>query len=1054
MSNKLIITFSPFSTIVVFVLLMLIGLFVLPKLSFQLSPSRTYGSAIIECEMPGATSEIVEISVCSVLERVVSRLKGITEISSVSSESRCRINVKLDKWTNPEFFRFEASLLLRQISRKLPQEASYPTLTLDFNNNDLQNGSFLGFALSGPGEINEVAQLAGRIIRPALVGLKGLEKIEIQGAQPQKVRVKIDNKAAEASGVNNLHIRQALKNALRTEFIGTFSNSNEQTIIFIDKGNKNLDFLSLLPISSRSGRIIRLSQVAKIEKEAAPRNSFYRINGQEVVSIALSSDKKANQIELAKEIKEKLANATLQLPESYRFVTTYDNTEHLVKEINKIYFRTGLSLLILLSFIVISTRRIQYILIVLSTLFANVLISCIFYYLFNIGIHLYSLAGITLSLGLVVDNSIVVVEDIVNTGKKRILRAIFASTLLSISALLAIFLLEEQQQILLWDFGLTIVVNLIVSIPIAWFMVPALLNLFLSRNTSKISSKSRKIRQAIKWNLILYRNFKFIVVYRVYILLLFIWAFGIPFFLLPDRVDDGKFLAGLYNNTIGSEFYNSKVRDRVNNFFGGTLYLFMNSDKKYLPTINSRNNTQINVNITTIKGTTVAQINNVVKTFETFLTNNGANLEFIESFVFNANHARIMIYFKEDCEKNSPYVIKDLLEELSIKEGAADFQVYGVGKGFDNTINLNRYDSSISIKGYEYRKLQELANELKDSLKTNPRVQDVILSTTAQKDFKTFPEFQSKLKAPRVLSLNGISLRDIRNSISNLSSIDEYIGSIIEENGNSSDVTLVSYADQNPSLWSILNDQIVLNDSVTSKFNGLGNLEWIRKSENIHRVNQEYILHIHYKFLGSFDLDNKLQRRIIKNYEDKLPFGYKIVLNEYGNKWSFGSNRYLWLIPLILVIVFIICAILLESLTKPFAVISIIPFSFIGVFVIFYLLNLGLDEGSYASLLLVSALVTNTALYIINDFNFLKKGNKTDIEVYSRAFNSKIMPIIITTSSAVLSLLPFMINGDDQGFWFTLSAGTIGGLVFSVIAAYLLLPICLIKRKKIIKNNV
>jgi multidrug efflux pump subunit AcrB len=127
-----------------------------------------------------------------------------------------------------------------------------------------------------------------------------------------------------------------------------------------------------------------------------------------------------------------------------------------------------------------------------------------------------------------------------------------------------------------------------------------------------------------------------------------------------------------------------------------------------------------------------------------------------------------------------------------------------------------------------------------------------------------------------------------------------------------------------------------------------------------------------------------------------------------------------------------------------------VPFSFIGVFLTFRVLGLQFNQGGYAALLMLSGLVTNAALYIINDLNFIASKDSFDqrqnIKKFIKAFNSKAMPIIVTTISAILSLVPFMITGQETGFWFTLSAGTIGGLLFSLLGVYLLLPLCLIPK--------
>ncbi|WP_420477371.1 efflux RND transporter permease subunit, partial [Noviherbaspirillum sp. ST9] len=187
----------------------------------------------------------------------------------------------------------------------------------------------------------------------------------------------------------------------------------------------------------------------------------------------------------------------------------------------------------------------------------------------------------------------------------------------------------------------------------------------------------------------------------------------------------------------------------------------------------------------------------------------------------------------------------------------------------------------------------------------------------------------------------------------------------------------------------------------------------------------------------------------------ELPIGYAIYNPNTYAAWNNDDNTHFWLIVLVFFIVYIISAILLESLFKPIAVVLIIPFSFLGVFLIFHILGLGLDKGGYAALLMVSALVTNSALYVVNDLNIFNSQKKLlPINLYVRAFLAKATPIIITTISAVLSLLPFMISGEDQGFWFTLSAGTIGGLLFSLLGTWLLLPLLLIPNVKIKEEHI
>ena len=149
-----------------------------------------------------------------------------------------------------------------------------------------------------------------------------------------------------------------------------------------------------------------------------------------------------------------------------------------------------------------------------------------------------------------------------------------------------------------------------------------------------------------------------------------------------------------------------------------------------------------------------------------------------------------------------------------------------------------------------------------------------------------------------------------------------------------------------------------------------------------------------------------------------------------------------------------ICSILLESLLQPLAVIFMIPVSYIGVFLTFYLFDLNFDQGGFAAFVLLSGITVNSMLYIINDFNNLKRSGEAKnlpvLKLYMKSFNNKIFPILLTIFSTILGLVPFLWGGQKEVFWPALAAGTIGGLLFSLIGIYVFLPILMVGKKGIV----
>ena len=126
-----------------------------------------------------------------------------------------------------------------------------------------------------------------------------------------------------------------------------------------------------------------------------------------------------------------------------------------------------------------------------------------------------------------------------------------------------------------------------------------------------------------------------------------------------------------------------------------------------------------------------------------------------------------------------------------------------------------------------------------------------------------------------------------------------------------------------------------------------------------------------------------------------------------------------------------------------------IPVSFIGVFLTFYWFKLNFDQGGFASFILLSGITVNASIYILNDYNLIrrKRPGLSSLKAYIKAWNSKIIPIFLTVVSTMLGFIPFMVGTTKEAFWFPLAAGTIGGLAMSIVGIWVFLPLMVVKNK-------
>jgi multidrug efflux pump subunit AcrB len=246
--------------------------------------------------------------------------------------------------------------------------------------------------------------------------------------------------------------------------------------------------------------------------------------------------------------------------------------------------------------------------------------------------------------------------------------------------------------------------------------------------------------------------------------------------------------------------------------------------------------------------------------------------------------------------------------------------------------------------------------------------------------------------------------------------------------------------------WSFVNAPLKTHSGLSVKMKDFSTVTREVTDNTISREDQQYVITVGYDFIGNYELGKIILDRNIDETASMLPLGYTAQGGSYNYSWNQKTANY-WLIFLVILIIYFICSILLESFKQPFTVISLIPFSFIGVFLTFQLFKITPDEGVFAALILLCGIVVNATLYILNDFNSIRRRKPVLPErvAYIKAFNGKIIPIFLTKLSTIIGLIPFLMTGKDERFWFALAAGTIGGLVFSLIGLFVYQPIMLKK---------
>lgn len=1061
--------FSPFSLNIFFVMLIITGAALMPMLSLQLNPTRYLPSLTISYTWPDASARVVEQQVTSVLEGVISTLPGVSRISSTTNNESGEITVEFDKHAGLRSKRFEVAALIRDAHSRLPDRVSYPVIRMNMPSNT--SGSvILSYQLTGNEAPSYIFGIAEEILKPEIASVDGVYSVDIYGATPHGWELIYDQQVLSSTGVTIDQIRDAVTAYLSVqEAGGGIENplSSEPKRTYLTVGGHKADSVRWedIPVAARNGRILMLSDLVSVKLRDERPRSYYRINGLNTITMVISAGRNVNNIRVADEVKGVVEMMRSKIPPGHDVILTMDNTEFIRKEISMNLFRAILSVILLLVFALLVSRDLKYMLILFISMVATIFIAFIFYCLFRLEIHLYSLAGIAVSFGMIISNIIVMTDHIKYHHNQKVGISLLAATLTTVGALVVIFFLDEASRVTLADFAAVVIINLMVSLLVALFFIPSLAkSLKFTQRTSKINLRRKRI--AVRLTGFYERAIRSFIRYRKAYIIAAVLLFGLPLFWLPDSLPAEKSpvtTAGsseparwqqFYNKTLGSSKFVTDIKPVLNKLTGGTLRLFSDRVKSsnyyYFQGSDDVERTKLNVSIgLSEEGLTLEDMNEVCQGLENMIAAY-SEVDRFTTRVSSQSSASLAITFKPEHDRTIfPFLLKMRIEDYMNGIGSYHVSVYGVGRAFSNQVfsDYLRGSYSILLKGYNYDILSGYAEDLKERLISSAkgRIKDVYI-LGGEDRWSVKKQYRNIVTVDREsVTLAGSDMYSLYIHTRSLSR-NVHDGGQVFMGGFLAPMTLRSDISESYEMWDIYNEPMITGAQGIVKLKDLLSMSREITDNSISREDQQYIMTVTYDFIGNNELARIIRDRNIEETAAVLPLGYSVRSRSYTYSWFTQKNNYP-LLFLVIIIIYFVCAILLESLRQPFIVLGLIPFSFIGVFITFSLFKIRADEGVFAAMILLCGLAVNSALYILDDYNRLKRSGRRlpVVRLYLKAFNGKIIPVILTILSTIVGLVPFLLTGKDERFWFALAAGTIGGLVFSMVGLLVFQPMMLRK---------
>jgi multidrug efflux pump subunit AcrB len=449
-----------------------------------------------------------------------------------------------------------------------------------------------------------------------------------------------------------------------------------------------------------------------------------------------------------------------------------------------------------------------------------------------------------------------------------------------------------------------------------------------------------------------------------------------------------------------------------------------------------------------------------------------------------------VVTFRKDAENTGfRLLLKDEVISKAVDYGGANWSVYGIDEhGFSNNVNATSMGNRIIVTGYSFDKVYGYCQNLAESLEQNRRVRDVqILTSTswgANRQSEYFIDYNRE-----AMAIHNVSAADAYSALQE--QLYAQNAGTYYKDGVRTDIAVQSKGKEIFDVWNLQNEYVQVGGEGI-KFSQLGSISKRDSGMEIYKKDQEYQMAVAFGYLGQMtQADRLIGKEIERMNTSVLPVGFKAKQYTWNYR-AFDDPNNIWMLVLVIAIIYFMCSVLFESLLLPLVIIFLIPLSFIGVFLVFGLTGWSFDQGGYASLIMLSGLVVNAGIYILHQYRGMLAGDtdaagdavapeavggkaaalqtgersvasqtggrdaaaktngtaaaggsvgkKKALQIYLRAFNNKIVPISLTVVSTVLGLIPFLMDGPDEVFWFAFAIGTMSGLLFSILALVFVMP--------------
>ena len=988
----------------------------------------------------GASPETVEAFLTSPIEATVQQVRGVERVVSISMEQNgigwAQVEVEFSRDVDMDFARLDLSERLTALQEELPPTVETirlePYVPEEFSE---QDQPFLSYTFTGPFSLEALRKYLEDEVRPRLAQIEGVAVVDVFGGRDRLVEIELDPDRIAALGLEPSFVANRVDELDLVREAGAVRDGAREWTLTIRNRPVSVDDIRLAVISaggtasangSRTG-LVRVADVATVRDGFEEAQSFNRIDGRPAVSFQLVKEIGSNTVRVADQVKLAMTDlAATALPGS-RFILDSDESRNIRRQLSDLRSRALVSAGVIFCVLLIFLGSLSSTGVIFATIAFSILIALNLVYFGGYTLNLLTLMGLAIGFGLIVDNSIVVLENTYRRwragddadeaalqGAREVVLPILASTATTLIVFVPFVYLQGELRVFYVPLAIVVGFTLLASLAVAFTFIPALASRILSRAGEGVSPGPGDTGSAR----------------------------GPGDFAARGRVtvhadgtvpDDAPLYTHFYAFLIGRilRFPGTAVLLTVM-ALAGSYYLFDTYVTRGRVWRSSwAQQTYINISYRLPRGSDLQRMDELVQFFEDRLR----QMPEIDRFrtQVRPGFANTRVTFPEELENTTiPPAIKDQLYAYSLGFSGAEVRVTGYGPSFYGG-GGSPPNYSITVLGYNYLKVRDIAEDLGRRLLRQPRIQDV--DTNASGRF-----FDRDRASEFVVEIDRAALAKYDMAVSEFGS--RMMAAVRGQAGGTSikiggeEVEFEVKLEGNREL-----DVLAFNDVIVEGRGGtgirLGDVVTIRPRDVLARItreDQQYERTVAYEFRGPAKLGDLIQDQTIAATE--VPAGYSVEKAERW-RWTEEERAQIYLVFAVSVLlIYMVTAALFESLVLPLCVLLTVPMALIGVFLMFFYTGASFTREAYIGVIMMGGIVVNNAILLVDQINRARRDRKLPLRrAILTGTLERVRPILMTTATTVLGLLPLVLFSDtaDANIWNALAYALVGGLLSSTL---------------------